>query len=196
MEGAEARLFAEALWDFLCELEVEVGDFDAGLKVFDCLAYGQKVSVLSAVGNGLLRSEVPIFELTAAVESAIAAIFEYLKELVIIEIDEPEISSSWRKMVLAARRESDAEDLPAEDCEDLQEWLIQIDEQSYLILWDYDFEDEDLYIDKPPEEASRLKEHMQIKEDYFVEVPDDLDETAIGTALSELKALCQKICEK
>jgi len=58
------------------------------------------------------------------------------------------------------------------------------------------FKDEDLYIDKPPEEASRLKEYMRIKDDYFVEVPDDLDETAIGTALSELKALCREFCEK
>ena len=34
--GAEARLFAEALWDFVCELEVEEGDYDIGLEVFDC----------------------------------------------------------------------------------------------------------------------------------------------------------------
>ena len=196
LEGAEARLFAEALWDFLSELEVEGGDFDAGLEAFDSLTYGQKVSVLSTVGNGLLRPEVPICELTAAVESAIAAIFEYLKELVIVEIDEPEIPSSWRKMVLAARMESDGEDLPAEDCEDLQEWLIQIDEQSYLILWDYDFEDEDLYMDMPPEESGRLKEFMRIKDDYFVEIQDDLSEKEIATVLSELKALCQKICEE
>ena len=195
LEGAEARLFAEALWDFLCELEVEGGDFDAGLEAFDSLTYGQKVSVLSTVGNGLLSPEVPICELTAAVESAIAAIFEYLKELVIVEIDEPDIPSSWRKMLLAARKESGAEDLPEEDCEGDEEWLIQIEALSYLILWDYDFEDEDLYIDKPPEEASRLKEYMRIKDNYFVEIPDDLDETAIAAALSKLKALCQKICE-
>ena len=35
LEAAEARLFAEALWDFVCELEVEEGDYDIGLKVFD-----------------------------------------------------------------------------------------------------------------------------------------------------------------
>ena len=32
LEGAEASLFALTLWDFLCELEVEDGDFDAGLN--------------------------------------------------------------------------------------------------------------------------------------------------------------------
>ena len=30
LDGAEARLFAEALWDFICELEVDEGDFDVG----------------------------------------------------------------------------------------------------------------------------------------------------------------------
>ena len=195
LEGAEASLFAYTLWDFLCELEVEGGDFDAGLRVFDSLTYGQKLSVLSAVANGLLKPDVPIRKLTAAVESAIAAVFEYLKELVIVEIDEPEIPSSWRKMVLAARKESGVDDLPDEDCDDHQEWLIHIEELSYLILWDYDFEDEDLYIDKPPEEASRLKEFMRIKDDYFLEIPDDLKPKEIETTLSELKSLCQSVCE-
>ena len=196
LEGAEAGLFACTLWDFLCELEVEDGDFDAGLKAFDRLTYGQKLSVLSAVANGLLKPEEPIRKLTAAVESAIAAVFEYLKILVILEIDEPEIPSSWRNMILAARTESGAEDLPSEDCDGHQEWLIQVEELSYLILWDYDFEDEDLYIDKPPEEASRLKEFMRIKDDYFLEIPDDLRPQKIETTLSELKALCRSVCER
>lgn len=37
---------------------------------------------------------------------------------------------------------------------------------------------------------------MRIKEDYFVEIPDDLDEKAIGAAVSQLKTLCRDICEK
>ena len=45
LESAEARLFAEALWDFVSELEVDEGDYDAGLEVFDRLTYGQKVSL-------------------------------------------------------------------------------------------------------------------------------------------------------
>jgi hypothetical protein len=196
LEEAEARLFAQTLWDFLCELEVEDGDFDAGLRVFDCLTYGQKLSVLSIIANGLLKPDVPICKLTAAVESAIAAVFEYLKILVLLEIDEPEIPSDWRKMILAARKESGAEDLSEEDCEDHQEWLIQVEELSYLILWDYDFEDEDLYVDMLPEESSRLKEFMRIKKDYFLEIPDDLKPKEIDTTLSELKALCQSVCER
>lgn len=57
LEGAEARLFAETLWDFVCELQVDEGDCDVGLRAFDGLTYGQKVSVLSIIGNGLLRPD-------------------------------------------------------------------------------------------------------------------------------------------
>jgi hypothetical protein len=134
--------------------------------------------------------------LTAAVESAIAAVFDYLKIAVIVEIHEPEIKSNWRKMVLAARRERDAEDLPDEGCEDEQEWSIEIEALSELILWDADYEDEDLYIDKPPEEAQRLKDFMRIKDEYFIEIPEDLKPKEIETKLTELKNLCRLICEK
>ena len=196
LEGAEARLFANALWDCATILEESDGDCFLGPPVFDRMTYGQKASVLLVIGNGLLKPDEPICKLTAAVEGAIATVFEYIKTEVAAEIDDPEMKSDWRQMILAARMKSDGEDLPAEDCEDHEEWLIQTEELSYLILWDYDFEDEDLYVDMPPEDSSRLKEFMRIKEDYFVEVPDDLNETAIGAALSELKALCREICEK
>ncbi len=196
LEGAEARLFAEALWDFVSELEVDEGDYDVGLEVFDRLTYGQKVSLLSIIGSGLLKPDIPMRKLTAAVESAIAAVFDHLKIVVNIEIDEPEIKSNWRKMILAARREVGAEELPKEDCKDEQEWFIEIEELSYLILWDADYEDEDLYIDRPPEEAQRLKDFMRMRDDYFLEIPEDLKPKQIKAELSELKKLCQSICEK
>ncbi len=48
-----------------------------------------------------------------------------------------------------------------------QERLIEIEGLSYLILWDADYEDEDLYIDKLPEEAQRLNDDM-LKEAKFL----------------------------
>ena len=75
LEGAEAKLFAEALWDFIQKLELDEGNYDVGLEVFDRLEYGQKVYLLSVIGNGLLKPDVPIRKLTSAVESAIAAVF-------------------------------------------------------------------------------------------------------------------------
>ena len=193
LEGAEARLFAEALWNFVSELEVDEGDYNVGLEVFDRLTYGQKVSLLSIIGNGLLKPDVPMHKLTAVVESAIAVVFDNLKMVVIIEIDEPEIKSNWRKMILAARRQTGAEELPDEDCEDVQGWLIEIEALSELILWDADYEDEDLYIDKPPDEARRLKDFMRIKDEYFLEIPEDLKLKEVETTLSGLKNLCRSI---
>ena len=76
LEGAEARFFTESLWDFVCELEVDEGDYDVGLEVFDRLTYGQKISLLSIIDNGLLKPDVPMRKLTAVVEGAIAAVFE------------------------------------------------------------------------------------------------------------------------
>ena len=193
LEGAEARLFAEALWGFVSELELSEGDYDVSLEVFDRLAYGQKVSLLSIIGAGLLKPDEPICKLTANVEGAIAAVFDHLKTAVIIEIDEPEFKSNWRKMILAVRRQSGAEELPDENCEDEEEWLFEIEELSYLILWDADYEDEDLYIDRSPEEAQRLKDSMRIRNDYFLEVPEDIKPKETETKLSELKTLCRSI---
>ena len=48
----------------------------------------------------------------------------------------------------------------------------------------------------PPEESSRLKEFMRIKDDYFLEIPDDLKPEQIETAIRELKSLCQSVSEK
>ncbi len=44
LEGAEARLFAEALWDFVSELEVDEGGYDVGLDVFDRLCEKSKAT--------------------------------------------------------------------------------------------------------------------------------------------------------
>ena len=196
LEGGEARLFAEALWDFVCEMEVDEGDYDVGLYVFDRLTYGQKVSLLSIIGAGLLKSDEPLRKLTAVVEGAIAAVFNHLREAVILEIEEPDIKSRWRKMILAARRESGSDELPKANCDDELEWYTEIDVLSDLILWDADYEDEDLYIDKPPEETQRLKDFMRIRDDYFLEVPEDLRADEIKTKLAKLKTLCQSIGEK
>ena len=84
LDGAEVRLFAEALWDFVQELELAEGDYNVGLDVFDRLTYGQKVSLLSIIGDGLLKLDVPMRKLTAVVEGAIAAVFDHLKIAVII----------------------------------------------------------------------------------------------------------------
>jgi hypothetical protein len=196
LEGAEARLFAEALWDFVTYLEVGEGDYDGGIGVFDRLTYGQKISLLSIIATGLLKLDEPPHKLTAVVEGAIAAVFSQLKTVVILEIEEPSIKTQWRKMILAARREAGANKLPKASCGDEREWFTEIEALSDLILWDADYESEDLYIDKRPEEAQALKDFMGVSDDYFRDVPEDLNADEIKMKLAEVTTLCRSISEK
>lgn len=59
LEGAEARVFAEALLALVDEAYLgHFDDYDIGVNAFDRLTYGQKVYILSIVGNGLLRRDL------------------------------------------------------------------------------------------------------------------------------------------
>jgi hypothetical protein len=56
LEGAEAIVFAEALLNLLDEVTLcDFDDYELGIKCFDSLTYGQKISVLATIGNGLFR---------------------------------------------------------------------------------------------------------------------------------------------
>ena len=89
LEGAEAKLFALALWDFAMILEESDGEYCFGPPAFGRMTHGQKAAVLSIIGKGLLDPKEPICRLTAAVESAIAAVFEHINEEVAAEINAP-----------------------------------------------------------------------------------------------------------
>jgi hypothetical protein len=65
LEGTEARLFADAVWDFVQELEISEGDYDVDLPVFDRLTYGQKGLIIRFPSNrmdkrqgGSMRSNI------------------------------------------------------------------------------------------------------------------------------------------
>jgi hypothetical protein len=168
-------------------------DYELGVKCFDTLTFGQKISVLTTIGNGLFREDVPPVELTAVLEGAIAAIFKHLTIKLIIEIDDFEPGTDWRELVVAAREEMEAEEIPHPTCEDLDEWYIEVEGLSAAILWDADYEDEDLYIDKPPEEAQALKDFMRMRDDYFLEIADDLTDEEAEARIMELRKLCNPI---
>jgi hypothetical protein len=77
-----------------------LNDFDdylLGVKAFDNLTYGQKVTVLSTIANWLLRRDVPIVELTAVLEGAIA---DELKEEE-IEVKRTELRKLCRSVIEA-----------------------------------------------------------------------------------------------
>jgi hypothetical protein len=196
LEGAEARVFAEALWSLLDEASLsESDDCELGVSAFDSLTYGQKVSVLSTVGNGLLRKDVSPVELTAVLEGGIAAIFEHLRNMMAVEIDMPELRSNWRQLVVAARREMEGEEIPDPTCDDLDEWDIETQELADCILWDADYDDADLYVDQPHEKSESLKSMAGIGDSYYLAIADDLSEEDIEKKLAELRKFCRSTVE-
>lgn len=66
LEGAEAKLFAKAL---LCQRDWAVTGrldyYESGVESFDNLTFGQRMSALAIIGNGLLRKDTPLAGLTA-----------------------------------------------------------------------------------------------------------------------------------
>jgi hypothetical protein len=42
------------------------------------------------------------------------------------------------------------------------------------ILWDVDYDDEHLYLDRSPEEVQALRELTRINEDYYLSIAKDL----------------------
>jgi len=61
-----------------------------------------------------------------------------------------------------------AEDIPEPTCDDLDEWETEVQELSYAILWDVDYEDAQLYIDFLPEKSRWLKDMAGIPDNYFL----------------------------
>jgi len=197
LDGAEARVFAEALLCLLDEAVIDqFEDYSSGVSCFDDLSYGQKISVLATVGNGLLRKDVPMVELTAAGEAAIAAVFEKLRDIIILEIDEPDLGTSSRKLVVAARQAMEAEEIPDPTCEDPGEWEVEIQELADAILWDADYESGALYLDQPPEELQALQVLTGVAEGYYRWTPDDLSEEQAAARLAELRNLATQVLER
>ena len=88
LEGAEAIVFAETLSSLLDEAILgQLDDYQLGVDCFDNLTFGQRISVLAIISNGLFRKDVPVVDLTAVVEGAIAAVFKHLKNSIVFEID-------------------------------------------------------------------------------------------------------------
>ena len=57
LEGAGAKVFAEALLNLLDEVTLcDFDDYELGIKCFDSLTYEQKIYVLATIGNGLFRA--------------------------------------------------------------------------------------------------------------------------------------------
>ena len=142
-----------------------------------------------------MREDVPVVALTAVVEGAIAAVFQYLKYEIIYEIDVPESQTNWRELVVAARKEDQVEDIPSPTSTDKEEWDFQVERLVDCILWDRDYEDDRIYMDHPPEKTQWLKDMARISDNYYTAIADDLTDEEAKTQIKELGKLCESVIE-
>ena len=199
LTGAEALLFASSLLD-LIENAKDANDcgedYQLGISPYDNLTYGQRVSVLTTIGNCLLSEEVPPVELTAVLEGTIATIFQHLKNCIQFEIDESEIGTTWRELVVTVRKEMEGEEIPDPTCIDFEEWDIEVECIADCILWDADYSDDKLYMDGEPEKAQYLMQMARISDNYFMAIADDLRDDKIEDKVKELRGFCCRVIKE
>ena len=196
LDGVEAILFAKALSSLLNEAIMgTLEDYTFYIESFDNLTFGQRISVLAIIGNGLLRRDVPLVRLTAILDGAIAAVFKHIENEIAYEIDEPESRSNWRELVVAARNQigGEIEQIPETTCTDMNKWKVEVEILSDTILFDTDYEDSKLYIDFPPEKSKDLREQMDIPDDYYMAIADDLTDEEAQVKIKELRKLCTSV---
>jgi hypothetical protein len=177
LQGAEGRLFREALGTIADMVRDDTeGVWKFGAPPFDNLQPNQKLALLAQVGSALLREDHPMPPLTAILEAGAGAIYEVIRVMVEMEIDQPaewRESPSWRELVLAACRQRGGEELLDPESEDLDEWEVLVDSLADGVLWDEDWRDDESLLDADPRAGRAVKELMGIDEDYYVAVPPD-----------------------
>jgi hypothetical protein len=153
-----------------------LGDADFGVVPFDNLQLNQKLVVLYHSARALLRPTEPTPRLTANIESAVAIVYEHVKDQVYQEIDDPELSSEtpfWRRLVLDAAREQVAlNELPGDSSCDKEAWTLLVECLAGSVLWDNDYQWQEC-LDLPPEESRRVRARLGMDDDYYTDVPPD-----------------------
>lgn len=192
LNKAEAAVFLEAVAytrDLLC-VSIDINEsLYLGVSSFDNLQPTQQLAALHMVAMALVKKEVPPPPLSANLEGTIYAVFKNLYSLVEVEIDqcrENQNSYELRNAILNACRstvteagdwaqntDQDLAALPDCTCEDMDAWEFEIEALANQILWDRDFELEDLIADQDPIQVSAVKEYLGIGPDYFaIPAPD------------------------
>ena len=174
LHGAERSLYTQSL-AMIVDL-LALGDSEFGVIPFDNLQWNQKLVVLYSSARALLRPTEPTPKLTAIIESAVAIVYEHVKDQVYQEIDDPDVSREtpfWRRLVLDAACEQVASsELPGDSNCDKETWTILVECLAGSVLWDNDYEWQDC-LDLPPEESRRVRARLGMDDDYYTYVPPD-----------------------
>lgn len=166
-----------------------------GVLVFDRLTTEQKIVLLADVASALRDPAVPIPELTAANEGAVAAVINILRDLLEDELDANRSEANpprtdLRKALLAVGVEDGWEEMPAATDSDSESWAFVLDSFEDLILWDTDYELVDQFLDLPPDAAREIKQMSGIPEDFYIASPIEPDARRLEAARVALRRMC------
>ena len=184
LSGAEADLFRDGIGSLFDR--VREGDgWETGLEIFDRLTTDQKIVHMAHIAKALLYENFSVPKHTATLEGTVAAIYDHLMEMVLLEVEHPqpgEDNHAVRKLILTAAQEAEMEDLPGLHETDLEEWTHLIGSLVDRILWDADYEQADLFLDIPPEAAQRIMPEVGIGTDYYTTQPPEPTEDQVQAA--------------
>lgn len=194
LTGAEAVLFAETLTEMVEICITEENDYDFGIQVFDDLTYNQKLFILLEIANGLFKPTVKVQKLTAVNEGAIAAVFENMKALVQMELDD-NLKPLWRKLIWDCLAQIGKKKFIGLRSKDYEKWEDVIEILTNRILWDLDYLDNSL-ADLPPEHAEEVRRAIAIDDDYYSYIPNDPSDKQTRRQISELRKLCARVVKQ
>ncbi|HUY90840.1 MAG TPA: hypothetical protein VMV10_19045 [Pirellulales bacterium] len=199
--GAEAALIRAvvAFVRDLLEQELEFSEpWISGVKLFDELLTSQKIALLAEVGEALLRDDVPCSPLDGVHEAVVGMLFETLHMLLECEIDAAQSSpdddlATWRRLVLAAVRETDGDDgdLPDPHSCKMADWSVLVDVLDSFVLWDDDWDTPELVMDESPDFARTIKQRLSIRDDYYTAIAPDPTEEELTHARAVLRQIAK-----
>lgn len=196
LTDAEWAVFAAGL-DLLrdwVEQGIRYGDDDSdtGVGAFDRLTAEQKLGLLAEVASAVRDPAVPMPAHTAANEGAIMAVLVTFKDMLRDEVRDGDAEQTGlRASLLAAVAGPDGrpERLPEPASRKWGPWDDLYHGVVERLLWDYDFDMGDAFLDLPPDEARAKLGEYGIDPDYYLDTPAEPDEEGLIAARRTLARL-------
>ena len=209
--GAEAYLVRE-LVHYLHDqilVGIEIGEpHFSDVSVFDSLQPTQQLAMLHTVAEGLLDSNKAPPKLTATCEGTIYAIFRELETLIEAEIGFAQqlTLSSHRLRALArdawiggcqhsgennilGNAELTGTNIPDLNCTDMEQWTDFVELIADHILWDRDFQFENIVGDASPDQAEVIKRQLGINNDYYSTIASDIRDIDVERISAQIRLL-------
>lgn len=193
---AEWEVFATGLDLLRDSIETDIAsesdDSETGVGVFDRLTAEQKLGLLADVASALRDPDVPAHRLTATNEGAIMAVMVTFEEMLRSEIEANEKGRmALRETLLAAVADDEdrPEKPPKPTARKWEAWETIFECYQDRVLWDYDFEMGDEFLDQPPDVARAMLDEMRIDPDYYLDTPPEPGQKGLIVARQTLARL-------